>query len=79
MFIESLNSRGEDVLKLLAEDYKGYDSTATATNIAGKLADYFIEIIRTAAGTVSQSELERQKFLKQALELKLKYGKYLRD
>ena len=73
MFIESLNSRGEDVPKLLAEDYKGYDNTATTINIAGKLADYFIEIIRTAAGTVSQSELERQKFLKQALELKLKY------
>lgn len=79
MFIESLNSRGEDVLKLLAEDYKGYDSTATALNIAGKLADCFIEIIRTAAGTVPQSELERQKLLKQALELKLKYGEYLRD
>lgn len=63
----------------MAEDYKGYDSTATAANIAGKLADCFIEIIRTTAGTVPQSELERQKLLKQALELKLKYGEYLKD
>ena len=79
MFIESLESRGKDVLKLLAEDYIGYDNAATAENIAGKLADCFIEIIRTAAGTVPQSELERQKMLKQALELKIKYGEYLRD
>lgn len=33
MFIESLESRGKDVLKLLAEDYKGYDNAATAENI----------------------------------------------
>ena len=79
MFIESLESRGKDVLKLLAEDYIGYDNAGTAENIAGKLADCFIEIIRTAAGTVPQSELERQKMLKQALELKIKYGEYLRD
>lgn len=79
MFIESLESRGKDVLKLLAEDYKGYDNTATLDNIAGKLADCFIDIIRRAAGIIPQSDLERQKMLQQALDLKFKYGEYLRD
>ena len=79
MFIESLESRPAAVLKLLAEDYKGYDTTATADNIAGKLADCFIDILRRTAGIVPQSELERQRIAQQARELKSRYGEYLRE
>lgn len=79
MFIESLESRPKAVLALLADDYKSYDPTATASNIAEKLADCFIEIIRRAAGLVPKTELERQKLMQQAHELKYKYGDYLRD
>lgn len=79
MFIESLESRPAAVLKLLAEDYKGYDSTATSDNIAGKLADCFIDILRRTAGIVPQSELERQRIAQQARELKSRYGEYLRE
>lgn len=79
MFIESLESRPAVVLKLLAEDYKGYDSTATSDNIAGKLADCFIDILRRTAGIVPQSELERQRIAQQARELKSRYGEYLRE
>ena len=57
MFIESLESRPAAVLKLLAEDYKGYDTTATADNIAGKLADCF------------QPPTMEQRFLSMRLEL----------
>ena len=57
MFIESLESRPAAVLKLLAEDYKGYDTTATADNIAGKLADCF------------QPPAMEQRFLSMRLEL----------
>ncbi len=79
MFIESLESRPKAVLALLADDYKSYDPTATAGNIAEKLADCFVEIIRRAAGLVQKTELERQKLMQQAFELKNKYGDYLRD
>lgn len=79
MFIESLESRPNAVMKLLADDYKPYDPTATADNIAGKLADCFIDIIRRAAGIVPSSELERQKIMQQAFDLKFRYGEYLRD
>ena len=54
MFIESLESRPKAVLALLADDYKSYDPTATAGNIAEKLADCFVEIIRRAAGRKDQ-------------------------
>lgn len=40
-FIDSLNSRPNAVLALLADDFKSYDSSATAGNIASKLADVF--------------------------------------
>ena len=50
MFIESLESRP-------AADYKGYDTTATADNIAGKLADCF------------QPPAMEQRFLSMRLEL----------
>ncbi|MEI3152266.1 MAG: ABC-three component system protein [Eubacteriales bacterium] len=64
---------------MLADDYKSYDPTATVGNIAEKLADCFVEIIRRAAGLVQKTELERQKLMQQAFELKSKYGDYLRD
>lgn len=35
---------------MLAYDYKSYDPTTTAGNIAEKQADCFLEIIRKAAG-----------------------------
>lgn len=79
MFIKSLKSRPSAVLSLLVDDYKSYDATATANNIAEKLADCFVGIIRNAAGLVPKTELERQKLMQQALELKAHYGEYLRD
>lgn len=79
MFVESLNSKSKSAVNLLAKDYRSYDPTATDTNIAPKLADCFVDIIRTAAGLVEQTELERQKLMRQALDLKIKYGEYLRE
>lgn len=79
MFVESLNSREAGVLVLLAQDYRNYDNTATADNVAQKLADCFVDILRRAAGVVPGSELEMQKLREQALELKNKYGDYLRE
>jgi hypothetical protein len=79
MFVDSLASRPSAVLALLADDYKSYDPTANAGNIAEKLADCFMQIIRRAAGLVPKTELERQKLMQQAHELKYKYGEYLRD
>ena len=79
MFIESLESRPKTVLALLADDYKSYDPEADEDNIAKKLADCFVEIIRVLAGLVQQDELERQRQLQEALDLKIKYGDYLRD
>ena len=79
MFIESLKSKTKAAVNLLAEDYSVYDPMATSSNIASKLADCFVDIIRTAAGLVEQTELERQKLMRQAFDLKIKNGEYLRD
>ena len=55
----SLNGRLQVVLKLVAEDYKPYDPATTDENIAQKLADCFIEIIRRAVGFVEPTVLEK--------------------
>lgn len=46
MFVESLQTRKHAVIALLARDYAGYDNTVTVDNVAQKLADCFIDIIR---------------------------------
>ena len=58
-FIDSLKTRPATVLNLLADDFKPYDSTADANNIASKLADVFTDIIRKAAGLIQPTELEK--------------------
>ena len=73
-FVESLHSKPSTVLELLADDFRPYDSTADESNIASKLAVVFIEIIRTAAGLVEQTELEKQKLQHTEAELKNRYG-----
>lgn len=60
-FVVSLNGRPQAVLQLLADDYKPYDPVATDGNIAQKLADCFVEIIRRAAGLVEPIVLEKQR------------------
>lgn len=79
MFVESLSAHGDTVLTLLAADYEGYDTTVTPENVAQKLADCFVDIIRRAAGVVPKSDLEMKKFQQQSFELKEKYGDYLRE
>lgn len=79
MFKESVNSKPNAAVKLLADDYKSYDPAATADNVAEKLADCFVDIIRRSAGLVPKDELEHQRFMNQAHDLKAKYGEYLRD
>ena len=76
-FIDSLNEKPAAVLELLADDFIAYDSTADASNIASKLAEVFIDIIRKTAGLVKQTELEKHKLQQSEFELKNKYGDYL--
>lgn len=77
LFIKSLNTRSVTVRQLLADDFKPYDSTADASNIAPKLAEVFIGIIRSAAGLVEPTELEKQKLQQAEQDLKNKFGDYL--
>lgn len=77
IFIDSLNARPAAIRDLLADDFKPYDSSANAKNIAEKLADVFTEIIRIAAGLTPPSELERQKQQQSEMQLRSKYGDYL--
>lgn len=79
MFIDSLDERTDTILSLLADDYSAYDPKTTIYNVAEKLCDCFVDIIRRAAGLVSRTEAEYQLLEEQAYELKRKYGEYLRD
>ena len=77
LFIESINSRPDETLKILAEDIKHYDSSATKDNVAEILADIFVNIIKEKAGLVSSDKLIEQKQKTSSENLKIKYGKYL--
>lgn len=76
-FIEALKVRGDDVLDILAQDYLPYDGTADKSNIANKLADEFVEIIKAAAGMVEPEKLDKQRAERFELELREKHGEYL--
>jgi len=77
IFIESLNTRPAAVLELLADDFRPMDATVNSGNIALKLADVFVDIIRKIVGLVQQTELEKQKLQQLEIELWNKYGDYL--
>jgi len=76
-FVESLKTRPATVLELLADDYRSYDPSANADNIAELLANCFVEILREAAGLVAPNELEKQKMQQAAADLKRQYGEFL--
>lgn len=76
-FVESLKTRPATVLELLADDYRSYDPSANADNIAELLANCFVEILREAAGIVAPNELEKQKMQQAAADLKRQYGEFL--
>ena len=77
LFVEAINQRSVTVRELLADDFKVYDAIVMEANIGELLADCFVEIIRSSAGLVQQSALEKQAQHKNALELKNKYDDYL--
>ena len=76
-FIKNLNSRPQAVLEVLAEDLSSYDSDVTSDNVAEKLADIFVNIIRETAGIITPDALKQQKQLQSSADLKKTYGKYL--
>lgn len=77
MFIESLNTRDVTVRQFLADDFKPYDATTDADNVASKLAAVFTDIIRRTAGLVEPTELEKQNLQQVEQDLKNKFGDYL--
>lgn len=62
---------------LLADDLRGYDADIDADNVADKVAQWMVEIIRTSAGLVQQDALQRQKQQILDMDLKTRYGDYL--
>lgn len=76
-FVESLKTRPATVLEWLADDYRSYDPSANADNIAELLANCFVEILREAAGIVAPNELEKHKMQQAAADLKRQYGESL--
>lgn len=77
VFVSTLEERPDTVLRLLAEDYKSYDASADESNIATLLADCFVDILRSTAGLVQQTELEKQKQLQAEVDIRNKCGDYL--
>lgn len=75
--VECINERPLADRELLAEDLLPYDAGITADNVAEKVAEYMVEIIRASAGMVDQHELVQVKRQELAVDLKRQYGDYL--
>lgn len=76
-FVVSLNVRPKVILKLLADDYKAYDPTTTEDDVAQKLAECLVEIIRRTAGLVEPTVLEKQRLQNAEVYLRNRFGSYL--
>ena len=76
-FSACLSDKPQDLLEMLANDFKVIDPTANADNISEKLANCFVDIIRTSAGIIGNVNIESAKIREHELELKTKYGDYL--
>ena len=55
----------------------GYDASLNEENVANRIAEWMVEIIRTSAGLVRQDELEAQKQQQIETSLRSQYGYYL--
>ena len=77
ILVERINEKSETVKSLLALNLHGYDATLNAENVAGKVADWMVEIVQTHAGLIQQSELEKQKQKQAEIDLRNQYGYYL--
>lgn len=75
--IRNINDTPLELRKLLVEDLIPYDSDMTVHNVAEKIADYMIEIIRASAGMTNPNTLIESKRQEIALSLKRKYGDFL--
>lgn len=77
VLIDRINERNETSRKLLADDLKPYEPILDATNVAQWVADTLVSIVQTSAGLVPKSDLEKQKQLQVAADLKIRFGDYL--
>lgn len=77
ILIERINEKSDTVKNLLATDLHGYDSSLNAENVANRIAEWMVEIIRTSAGLVRQDELETKKQQQIETSLRSQYGYYL--
>ena len=76
-FKSELDELSQNAKELLVNDFRPYEPSVNVSNISEVVTNIFVDIIKHAAGTVSQDTLEKQKQLKSSIDLKEKYGKYL--
>ena len=72
-----INARPVATRQLLAEDLSVYVPEVTEATVGKTIADMIVDIIRRAAGLVSQDVLKQEKQREFFSDLKAKYGDYL--
>ena len=72
-----INARPVATRQLLAEDLSVYVPEVTEATVGKTIADMMVDIIRRAAGLVSQDVLKQEKQREFFSDLKAKYGDYL--
>ena len=62
---------------LLVRDLLPYEPSVTENNVGEMVSNMLVRIIQTSAGLAQPDKLQRERHLRQAAELKNKYGEYL--
>lgn len=74
---ESIESRPEDTIQLLANEFNFYYPDITVENAAQRIPEIFIEFIREKAGMVTSTTVQKATFVNQSNQLKKQYGQFL--
>lgn len=74
-FKSELDELSQNAKELLVNDFRPYEPSVNVSNISEVVTNIFVDIIKHAAGMVSQDTLEKQKQLKSSIRFKRKIWK----
>ncbi|KLL33341.1 hypothetical protein VZ99_03265 [Streptococcus agalactiae] len=74
---ESIESRPDETIQLLADEFHSYYPDITAENASQRIPDIFVDFIRVKAGMGISTTAQKATFANQSNQLKKQYGQFL--
>ena len=74
---ESIESRPDETIQLLADEFHSYYPDITAENASQRIPEIFVDFIRVKAGMGISTTAQKATFVNQSNQLKKQYGQFL--